>query len=196
MSLSKIAAAALFVLALAFSSVPVAAHDASTFTILIRDDGITPANASIRFNDTAWWINIGEDDNLTHRIVYDGDGDGNYSGPGDWDSGELSNSCERDENGTKLDDECQTSFELGFNGTFGPGTYHYQDLLSNGTANDATLVVTSDTHLSPGFQQPQEQPDTEEEEEERPAWLLAVAGISALGAAVLGYMVLQGQPKG
>ena len=172
------------------------AHDASTFTILIRDDGITPANASIRFNDTAWWINIGEDDNLTHRIVYDGDGDGNYSGPGDWDSGDLSNSCERDENGTKLDDECQTSFELGFNDTFGPGTYHYQDLLSNGTTNNATLVVTSDTHLNPGFQQPQEQPDTEEEEEEeRPAWLLAVAGISALGAAVLGYMVLQGQPK-
>ncbi|MEC9354273.1 MAG: hypothetical protein VX686_03330 [Candidatus Thermoplasmatota archaeon] len=56
MSLSKIAAAALFVLALAFSSVPVAAHDASTFTILIRDDGITPANASIRFNDTSWLI--------------------------------------------------------------------------------------------------------------------------------------------
>ena len=136
-----------FALALAFSSVPVAAHDPSTFTILIRDDGVTPANASIRFNDTAWWINIGEDDNLTHRIVYDDDGDGNYSGPGDWDSGNLSNSCERDENGTKLDDECQTSFEIGFNGTFGPGTYHYQDLLSNGTTNNATLVVTPDVHL-------------------------------------------------
>ena len=172
---------------------PVTAHAANTFTILIRDDGITPENASIRFNDTAWWINIGEDDNLTHRIVYDEDGDGNYSGEQDWDSGPLYNHCERDENGTKLDEECETSFQVAFNGTYGPDTYYYQDLVSDGTINNATLVVTADTHLSPGFQQPQQQLDPEEEE--RPAWLLAVAGLSALGAAVLGYLVLQGQPK-
>ena len=193
MSLLKIAAAGLFVLVLAFTSVPVAAHAANTFTILIRDDGITPENASIRFNDTAWWINIGEDDNLTHRIVYDEDGDGNYSGELDWDSGPLYNHCERDENGTKLDEECETSFQVAFNGTYGPDTYYYQDLVSDGTINNATLRVTADTHLSPGFQQPQEQLDPEEEE--RPAWLLAVAGLSALGAAVLGYLVMQGQPK-
>jgi|TARA_B100001971_G_scaffold212134_1_gene241441 hypothetical protein len=195
-SLSKIAAIGLFVLALAFSSIPVAAHGPGEFAILVRDNEMMPKAPTIFLNITAWWIDVGEDDNLTHRIVYDGDGDGNYSGELDWDSGPLHNHCEMDpetNNTTKLNEDCQTDFRVTFNGTFGEAIYQYQDLLSDGTALNGTLNVINEHKLSPGFQPPQEQPDTEEEE--RPAWLLAVAGISALGAAVLGYMVLQGQPK-
>ena len=196
MSLSKIAAAGFFVLALVFSSTPVAAHGPGTYIILLRDNGMSHEAPSIFLNITVKWIDVGEDDNLTHRIVYDGDGDGNYSGELDWDSGPLHNHCELDpetNNTTKLDKDCQTGFQVTFNGTFGEAIYQYQDLLSDGTVLNGTLNVINEHKLSPGFQQPQEQLDPEKE---RPAWLLAVAGISALGAAVLGYLVFQGQSKG
>jgi hypothetical protein len=199
MSLVKISVTVLFALVLALVLPSAEAHPAGTFSIIVRDDGIVPETASFRYNDTALWIDVGEDDNLTHRIVYDSDGDGLYNGTYDWDSGTLHNECERDENGTKLDDECQTQFRVTFNSTFGPGTYYYQDLLSDGGILNATLVVNPDVgtgHAGVGFQQPPAEESTPEEEEEgRPNWLLAVAGLSAVGAALLGYLVLQGQPK-
>jgi len=196
-SLSKIAIAVLLVLVLALVLPSAEAHPAGTFSIIVRDDGIVPETASFQYNDTALWIDVGEDDNLTHRIVYDGDGDGLYNGTYDWDSGTLQNECESDENGTKLDEECQTSFRVTFNSTFGIGTYYYQDLLSDGGILNATLVVNPDVgigHVGAGFQQPPPEESTPEEEG-RPNWLLAVAGLSAVGAALLGYLVLQGQPK-
>ena len=38
------------------------------------------------------------------------------------------------------------TFLVWFNGTFGVGEYHYQDILSNGTVLNGTVIVMEDVH--------------------------------------------------
>ena len=92
------------------------AHSGGMFTLIlkgIRDtetnettNVIDPANATMIVNDTARWINTDDADNVTHRILVDSNSDGIYDGEGDWDSGNLTDSCEYI-NGTKIDQNCK-----------------------------------------------------------------------------------------
>ena len=67
--------------------VSVQAHTASSFTVLIQEDGFSQDNPLIIQNDSVIWYNVDNQSSLTHRIVYDYDGDGSYNGTFDWDSG-------------------------------------------------------------------------------------------------------------
>ena len=172
------------------------AHDANTFTVVIKEEGVIPSNPQLVYNDSVWWYNVDDRENITHRIVYDGDGDGLYNGTMDWDSGELVSECELTENGTRVDENCNVTYEITFNGTFGTGTYHYQDLVSNGTVYNGTIVVMEDIHVEEGSPVGYEFGVEEEEEtsadgeetpagEEAPTWLLAVALASGLLSVLL-----------
>ena len=140
----------LILIAVSLLPVSVVAHDAGTFTILVKESGPTPNNPQLVYNDSAWWYNVDSRENITHRIVWDSDGDGLYNGTLDWDSGNMSYECETDENGTKLDDDCRVTYEIPFNGTWGVGTYEYQDISSDGTITNGTIVVISDVHIEDG----------------------------------------------
>lgn len=193
---------------LAICAVPVAtAHDAGTFTILVKENNISPNNPQLVFNDSAWWYNVDNSSNLTHRIVWDSDGDGLYNGSTDWDSGNLSAYCETAENGSKLDENCNVTFEIPFNGTWGAGVYEYQDLMSNGTVHNGTITVFSDSHTDAG-QPPSggyefggddeiQEPTTGYEVGEGGRnWLLYVAGASGLLSLLLvGLLVVMGPGK-
>lgn len=133
---------------------PAYAHDAGTYTILLRQDGPSPSNPELMINDSALWYNVDDTENLTHRIVYDGNGDGLFNGSMDWDSGELSRTCEIDDEGNQTDPNCSISFTVSFDEIWGPGTYYYQDMLSNGTILNATLVVIDDSHVEDSSQPP------------------------------------------
>ena len=61
------------------------AHTAESFTILIKEDGFSHSDQQIIQNDSVIWYNIDNSSNLTHRLVYDHDGDGLYNGTFDWD---------------------------------------------------------------------------------------------------------------
>ena len=76
--------------------------------------------------------------------MYDHDGDGLYNGTFDWDSGELHAYCETDENNSKIEPNCTTSFVLEFNINWTEGDYAYQDLREDGTSVNATIRLFKD----------------------------------------------------
>ena len=193
----------LLILALAFVGPNVSAHSGGIFTLIISKNGITPTNASMTVNDTARWINVDDSENVTHRIFVDSNGDGDYFGDDDWDSGNLTSSCETDANGTKVDDDCNASFDIPFNYTDSDGKYPFMDISSTGERTYGNVTVNpDDTHeeeadeeegdeeeLTPGFQQ---EPEEDTDNDTKPTWLLAIATISGIGAVVLGAMIVFG----
>ena len=147
----------LFVLAVLFSLIsspmvlPAQGHTASSFTVLVQENGFSQTSPEIIQNDSIVWHNIDNDSNVTHRLVYDYDGDGLYNGTFDWDSGELQAYCERDENNTKVDSNCSSSFMVIFDMNWTVGNYSYQDIRSDNTTVNATIRLLADTgeHVEP-----------------------------------------------
>ncbi|MEZ7988105.1 MAG: hypothetical protein QMC65_07615 [Candidatus Poseidoniaceae archaeon] len=120
------------------------AHTASAFTVLVKENGFSQSAPEIFHNDSILWYNTDNASNLTHRLVHDHDGDGFYNGTLDWDSGELHAYCETDENNSKVDATCKTSFFIEFNINWTEGDYDYQDLRSDGMVANATIKLFKD----------------------------------------------------
>jgi hypothetical protein len=128
--------------------------------------------------------------------VHDADGDGLYDGTLDWDSGLLYSECSiGDQNESE---ECNIDFQIWFNGTRGVGEYSYQDILSNGTIYNGTIIVTQDSHPNeslpvPGdsygvFEENSEEVDKEPNQadvDESKKFLLILGSISGIGAIIL-----------
>ena len=120
------------------------AHTASAFTVLVEDDGFSQSSPEIFHNDSIIWYNTDNTSNVTHRLVYDHDGDGLFNGTFDWDSGELHAYCETDENNSKLDANCTTMFMVVFDVNWTEGDYAYQDLRSDDTVANGTIRLFKD----------------------------------------------------
>ena len=178
---------------------PVAtAHTGGIFTIIVSENGVVPGNVQMLVNDTARWINVDDTDNVTHRILVDANSDGIYDGENDWDSGNLTDSCEH-VNGTKVDENCNAYFDVVFNETALNmsyynivGTYAFVDIVSNGEKVYGNVTVNPDAHLTAGFQDTSIINEKEDEKEEKPAFLLIIAALSGIGAIILGGMIIFG----
>ena len=120
------------------------AHTASASTVLVQEDGFSHSAPEIFHNDSIIWYNTDNNSGLTHRLVYDHDGDGLFNGTLDWDSGELHAYCETDENNSKIDSNCTTMFFVVFDVNWTEGDYGYQDLRSDGTVVNATIRLFKD----------------------------------------------------
>lgn len=129
----------------------VQAHSADTFTVVIKQSGLMPGSSQITYNDSVVWHNTDGRENITHRIVFDFDGDGLFNGTNDWDSGDLVADCNttanENETGATNESECSITFMVWFNGTWGIGEYNYEDRLSDGTVLNGTIVVVEDVHV-------------------------------------------------
>ena len=121
------------------------AHSASTFNVIIKHNDLQPMSTQIEYNDSIMWYSADSREDVTQRIVFDADGDGLYNGSEDWDSGEISRDCPPPSNNSSSD--CQESFMVWFNGTWGVGEYNYQSISSNGDVQNGTIAV-SYTHLT------------------------------------------------
>ena len=184
------------------------AHTGGVFTIIISENGVVPGNVQMLVNDTARWINVDDRDNVTHRILVDANSDGIYDGSEDWDSGELTHQCEHI-NGTKVDNNCNAYFDIPFNETYlnmsyfnVTGTYAFVDIVYNETSKITKMVygnvtVNPDSHLTAGFQDTSSNGGGSEDENdnEKSNFLLIIAAASALGAMVLGGMILFGNKE-
>ena len=120
-------------------------HTAQAHMSLIKEDGLTLGSPTIIQNDSVIWANIDNSSNLTHRIVYDHDGDGLYNGTFDWDSGELHAYCERDENNSKIDPDWSTEFAVTLYLNWTVGNYTYQNIRSDNVSFNGTIKLTADT---------------------------------------------------
>ena len=98
--------AAIVLLSMCLSAPTTTAHDPTTFTVIVGENGTVPSNITgqvLFTNDSIWFRNVDNSENITHHLTIDMDGDGLYNGTEDISSGNLSSSCALDDNGTKLD---------------------------------------------------------------------------------------------
>ena len=176
------------------------AHSASTFNVIIKQNDLQPGATQIEYNDSIMWYNADSRDNITHRIVFDADGDGLYNGSADWDSGEIERDCNDADNNTTSD--CQESFLVWFNGTWGVGEYNYQSIASNGEILNGTIVVIEhieeDTGPSIGatfgsFDDDETADEKTTDEDDKRQLLLLIAGSSAIGSLLLIVLLLRRQ---
>ena len=184
---------AVLIMSLSITVPSVSAHSGGIFTIVISKNGIAPTNANMMINDTARWIDVDSTENVTHRIFVDANGNGNYFEDNDWDSGNLTNSCETDANGTKIDENCNAFFDVPFNYTDADGKYPFVDIVSTGERIYGNITVNPDVHLTPGFQNEDPKEDKDTVTETEPQWLLIIAAISGIGAIGLGAMIVFGK---
>ena len=181
---------------------PVAtAHTGGIFTIIVSENGVVPGDVQMLVNDTARWINVDDTENITHRILVDANSDGIYNGENDWDSGNLTDSCEHI-NGTKIVENCNAYFDVVFNETSLNmsyydivGTYAFIDMVSSGEKVYGNVTVNPDAHLIAGFQDTSTIDEKEDEKEEKPAFLLIIAASSGIGAIILGGMIIFGNKE-
>ena len=188
---------AVLIMSLSITVPSVSAHSGGIFTIVISKNGIAPTNANMMINDTARWIDVDSTENVTHRIFVDANGNGDYFEDSDWDSGNLTNSCETDANGTKIDENCNAFFDVPFNYTDADGKYPFVDIVSTGEKIYGNITVNPDVHLTPGFQNEEAENDVPDQDlgsdEEELQWLLVIAAISGIGAIGLGAMIVFGK---
>ena len=179
------------------------AHTGENFMIIIKENGSVPGNPTMMVNDSALWVNVDNRDNVTHQIFVDANSDGIYNGSDDWKSLNLTHegNCKRD-NGTRIED-CEASYKVTFNETVMNmsyydivGTYAYVDIDSNGTKFYGNITVIPELHVNAGFQDTDENNiDEIKDEEENSSLLLIIAAASALGAMILGGMILFGNEE-
>ena len=90
----------------------VTAHDPESFTVLLFEEGAVPesiAEGTLFENDSLFFRNQDTRENTTHRIQIDADGDGVFGGVDDMTTQWLDSSCELNETGHKVDEECQAA---------------------------------------------------------------------------------------
>ena len=179
------------------------AHTGENFMIIIKENGSVPGNPTMMVNDSALWVNVDNRDNVTHQIFVDANSDGIYNGSNDWKSLNLTHegNC-RNDNGTRIEN-CEASYTVTFNETVMNmsyydivGTYAYVDIDSNGTKFYGNITVIPELHVTAGFQDTNANNiDEAEDEEENSSLLLIIAASSALGAGILGGMILFGKEE-
>ena len=185
------------------SSPMASAHTGENFMIIIKENGSVPGNPTMMVNDSALWVNVDNRDNVTHQIFVDANSDGIYNGSEDWKSLNLTHegNC-RNDNGTRIEN-CEASYTVTFNETVMNmsyydivGTYAYVDIDSNGTKYYGNITVIPELHVTAGFQDTNtDNVDEAEDEEEDSSLLLIIAAASALGAMILGGMILFGNEE-
>ena len=185
------------------SSPMASAHTGENFMIIIKENGSVPGNPTMMVNDSALWVNVDNRDNVTHQIFVDSNSDGIYNGSEDWKSLNLTHegNC-RNDNGTRIEN-CEASYTVTFNETVMNmsyydivGTYAYVDIDSNGTKYYGNITVIPELHVTAGFQDTNtDNVDEAEDEEEDSSLLLIIAAASALGAMILGGMILFGNEE-
>ena len=90
-------------------STNVQAHDPQNYTILLFEDGPTPEGVVpgiLVENDSLFVRNHDTRDNVSHRLVVDLDADGVFAGVDDYSTQWLNSSCDLNETGEKIDENC------------------------------------------------------------------------------------------
>jgi len=132
------------------------AHEQKTLTVIVNDTGAINGNVSDAafVQGNALWFRM-EDTrtNASITVQFDTDMNGAYNASLDYTSSVLTNTCELDENGSKVDEGCFTSttYVVPTNATVGNHTYWIvQSFNGTNTTRMYTVVVHEDVHVEDG----------------------------------------------
>ena len=143
-----------------FLSPVVSAHEPKEYTILLTQEGTTPQTIPddvLVQTDFLFFMNVDEREGVSHRIQFDADGDGLFNGSDDFSTNWLSESCDLDENGSKLDESCMVTeaILLGPENGLLPGNIQLQhQIMINSSISEENFSVTfrEDVHNQPNPQ--------------------------------------------
>jgi len=165
-------------------SAPVSAHEPKEYTMLLKQDGVTPSGVPegiLVTTDSLFFRNADNRENTSHRILIDADGDGIFDGIDDIATAWLTSSCELNETGQRIDPECEVT-ELVYldpsNGLL-PGTLDLLHQIDNNGSlweSNFTVTFTDDVH-TPENPAPEEEIGTETSGETNFATLLLIASL-------------------
>ena len=175
------------------------AHETKEFTILLTDQGMTPASVPddvLVETDFLFFVDVDVREGVSHRIQFDVDGDGVFDGPDDLSTAWLTSSCELDENGSKMNPDCMVAETvlLGPQNGILPGNVSMRhQTQTNSTISDEyfSVVLSEDAHFqnTPVIQPPnmQEYPENNQND-----LLVVVLFISIIGIlAILPSLILR-----
>ena len=114
---------------------PVVGHELQIYTVIVNSEGGQPANipnGTLKEGDSVWFWMKDTTENATLIVEVEKDGATGRSG-------ELLFECELDENGSKVDDNCNTRYDFVFNPQNSAGLWNFTFL----TYVNDTLVKTS-----------------------------------------------------
>lgn len=135
---------------------PVSAHEPKEYTILLKEDGVTPNGVSpgiLVSSDSLFFYNVDERENATHRILVDAEGDDIYDGVDDIATPWLSSTCELNETSQKVNPSCEVTYLLLLdpsNGLLPSNISMLHQIDLNGTVEEHSFVVyfSEDSHSS------------------------------------------------
>lgn len=134
----------------------VVAHEQKTLTVILTDDGVVAGNvtdlAFVQGNSV--WFRMEDSTNNTSMVVQiDTNLDGVFNASDDFDSGELVNACELDENGSLVDETCAVSATHQFMQNATVGTYLFwvhRNQNGSQTVWNHSITVNKDVHEEDG----------------------------------------------
>lgn len=114
---------------------PVVGHELQIYTVIVNSEGGQPAdipNGTLKEGDSVWFWMKDTTENATLVIEVEKDGAAARSG-------DLVFECELDENGSKVNEDCNTRYDFVFNPQNSAGVWNFTFL----TYVNDTLVKTS-----------------------------------------------------
>lgn len=147
-----------------FASPLALAHDQKEYTVILGSEGARPDSISegvLVETDSIFFRNHDSREDARHRILVDADGDGVFEGVDDFDTGWMVTSCELNETGHKVDENCQTAAMVLLapeNGLMPGNVSMMHQVEFDGVVTEAAFfaVFTSDDHNMPtGPSQPE-----------------------------------------
>ena len=114
---------------------PVVGHELQIYTVIVNSEGGQPAdipNGTLKEGDSVWFWMKDTTENATLVILIEKDG-------ATASSGDLVFECELDENGSKVNEDCNTRYDFVFNPQNSAGLWNFTFL----TYVNDTLIKTS-----------------------------------------------------
>ena len=185
-------------LALALLAIPVTAHEPKEYTMLLKEEGVTPSGVQYGIlvsSDYLFFYNVDTRENTSHRILIDADSDGSFDGSDDISTPWLYSSCVLNETGQRDDPDCQVT-ELVLldpsNGLIPGNISMMHQVLHNGEAHESVFIVSfsADDHSM----QPVQNSESEQEADTPPpsSLLKSILLFSIIGMVVLFPKLLSG----
>jgi len=166
-------------------STPVSAHEPKEYTMLLKEDGVTPngvPSGILVTTDSLFFRNVDNRENTSHRILIDVDGDGEFDGIDDISTAWLTSSCELNETGQRIDSECEVTALVYLDPSNGllPGILDLMHQIdNNGLVSESNFTVTfsDDEHIGTETPNPEEEEEAETSGETETATLLLIASL-------------------